>query len=60
MDNLCCWCVLLLSEDTKTFTSLFTTWLECMFGRAPNSIITDLDRSMKNTIDVVFPKARHR
>jgi hypothetical protein len=53
-------CALLSSEDTKTFTWLFTTWLECMHGRAPNAIITDQDNAMKNAIADVFPKARHR
>jgi len=53
-------CALLSNEDTKTFTWLFTTWLECMHGSAPNAIITDQDRAMKNAIEIVFPKARHR
>ncbi|PNX65213.1 protein FAR1-related sequence 6-like, partial [Trifolium pratense] len=53
-------CALLSNEDTKTFSWLFTTWLKCMHGRAPNAIITDQDRAMKNAIEVVFPKARHR
>ncbi|CAJ2646049.1 unnamed protein product [Trifolium pratense] len=51
---------LLSNEDTETFTWLFTTWLACMNGRAPNAIITDQDRAMKNAIEAVFPKARHR
>ncbi|PNX71278.1 hypothetical protein L195_g027153 [Trifolium pratense] len=53
-------CALLSNEDTETFTWLFTTWLACMNGRAPNAIITDQDRAMKNAIEAVFPKARHR
>jgi len=53
-------CALLSNEDTKTFTWLFQTWLECMHGRAPNAIITDQARAMKNAIEVVFPKARHQ
>ncbi|XP_024642129.1 protein FAR-RED IMPAIRED RESPONSE 1-like [Medicago truncatula] len=53
-------CALLSKEDAKTFTWLFTTWLECMHGRAPNAIITDQDKAMKKAIEVVFPKARHR
>jgi len=31
-----------------------------MHGRAPNAIITDQARAMKNAIEVVFPKARHQ
>jgi hypothetical protein len=53
-------CALLSNEDTKTFTWLFKTWLDCMHGHAPNAIITDQDRAMKNAIEVVFPKSRHR
>jgi transposase-like protein len=53
-------CALLSNEDTTTFTWLFKTWLECMGGRTPNAIITDQDKAMKNAIEVVFPKARHR
>ncbi|XP_057432495.1 protein FAR-RED IMPAIRED RESPONSE 1-like [Lotus japonicus] len=53
-------CALLSNEDTQTFTWLFSRWLECMHGRAPNAIITDQDRTMKNAIEAVFPKARHR
>ncbi|XP_004496070.1 protein FAR-RED IMPAIRED RESPONSE 1-like [Cicer arietinum] len=53
-------CAILSNEDTETFTWLFTRWLECMFGHAPNAIITDEDKEMKNAIEVVFPKARHR
>jgi hypothetical protein len=41
-------CALLSNEDTKTFTWLFKTWLECMHGHEPNAIITDQDRAMKN------------
>ncbi|XP_057450136.1 protein FAR-RED IMPAIRED RESPONSE 1-like [Lotus japonicus] len=53
-------CALLSNEDTQTFTWLFSTWLECMHERAPNAMITDQDRAMKNAIDIVFPNARHR
>jgi len=51
---------LLSSEDTKNFVWLFQTWLECMNGRAPNAIITDQDRAIKNAIARVFPGTRHR
>ncbi|XP_024636609.2 protein FAR-RED IMPAIRED RESPONSE 1-like [Medicago truncatula] len=53
-------CALLSKEDSITFSWLFTTWLECMRGRAPQAIITDQDRAMKNAVEDVFPKARHR
>ncbi|XP_042965428.1 protein FAR-RED IMPAIRED RESPONSE 1-like [Carya illinoinensis] len=51
---------LISSEDTKTFVWLFEAWLECMNGRAPQAIITDQDRAMKNAIGIVFPNTRHR
>ncbi|KAG2665167.1 hypothetical protein I3760_16G117800 [Carya illinoinensis] len=51
---------LLSSEDTHTFIWLFSTWLECMNGRAPKAIITDQDRAMKNAIALVFPGTRYR
>ncbi|XP_035547418.1 protein FAR1-RELATED SEQUENCE 5-like [Juglans regia] len=51
---------LISSEDTETFTWLFQTWLNCMEGKAPNAIITDQDRAMKNAIAIVFPNTRHR
>jgi len=33
------------------FSWLFTTWLECMHECAPNAIITNQDRPMKNAIE---------
>ncbi|XP_042974555.1 protein FAR-RED IMPAIRED RESPONSE 1-like [Carya illinoinensis] len=51
---------LISSEDTTTFVWLFKTWLQCMDGIAPRAIITDQDRAMKNAINIVFPKSRHR
>ncbi|XP_045791255.1 protein FAR1-RELATED SEQUENCE 6-like [Trifolium pratense] len=53
-------CALLSNEDTETFTWLFSTWLDSMHGHTPNAIIIDQDKAMKNAIEVVFPKARHR
>jgi len=53
-------CALLSNGDTKTISLLFTTWLECMYGRASNVIITYQDRAIKNTIEATFPKALHR
>lgn len=53
-------CALLSNEDTRNFTWLCTTWLECMHGRAPNAIISDQDKAMKNAIEVVFLKTCHR
>ncbi|XP_035538479.1 protein FAR1-RELATED SEQUENCE 4-like [Juglans regia] len=51
---------LISSENTDTFVRLFETWLQCMNGIAPKSIITDQDKAMKNAIAIVFPKTRHK
>ncbi|XP_038717258.1 protein FAR1-RELATED SEQUENCE 5-like [Tripterygium wilfordii] len=53
-------CGLISSKDTKTFVWLFKTWLACMGGVAPQGIINDKDRTMKNAIRVVFPDTKHR
>ncbi|XP_020262716.1 protein FAR1-RELATED SEQUENCE 5-like [Asparagus officinalis] len=53
-------CGLISKEDTETFIWLFTKWVECMDGCAPQGIITDQARSMKNAIEIVFPNTRHR
>ncbi|KAL2499469.1 Protein FAR1-RELATED SEQUENCE 5 [Abeliophyllum distichum] len=53
-------CGLVSNEDTETFVWLFQTWLECMHNKAPNGIITDQDRAMKNAIRIVFPHSKHR
>ncbi|XP_035551012.1 protein FAR1-RELATED SEQUENCE 5-like [Juglans regia] len=51
---------LISSENTESFVWLFKTWLDCMDGKAPNTIITDQYRVMKNAIAIVFPNTRHR
>lgn len=53
-------CGLLSNEDTGTFVWLFKTWLQCMYGKAPNGILTDQDRVMQNAIEIVFPNIKHR
>jgi hypothetical protein len=53
-------CGLVSNEDTYTFVWLFNTWLQCMEGQAPQGIITDQDRAMKNAIEIVFPNTTHR
>jgi transposase-like protein len=52
---------LISKEDTETFAWLFNTWLGCMNGKAPNVIVTNQARAMRNAIEIVFPKTtRHR
>ncbi|XP_077251851.1 protein FAR1-RELATED SEQUENCE 5-like [Tasmannia lanceolata] len=53
-------CALLADEKEETFTWLFKQWLDCMFGKAPGCIITDMDVAMRNAIRTVFPNTRHR
>ncbi|XP_022889004.1 protein FAR-RED IMPAIRED RESPONSE 1-like [Olea europaea var. sylvestris] len=36
------------------------SFLQCMHGQAPHGIITDQDRTMQNTIHIVFPNTKHR
>ncbi|XP_077215974.1 protein FAR1-RELATED SEQUENCE 5-like [Tasmannia lanceolata] len=53
-------CALLADEKDETFTWLFKQWLDCMFGKAPGCIITDMDVAMRNAITTVFPNTWHR
>ncbi|KAJ3674111.1 hypothetical protein LUZ60_006103 [Juncus effusus] len=53
-------CGLISHEDTESFSWLFKTWEECMWGCAPPAIITDQCMAMKNAIEHVFPNSRHR
>jgi hypothetical protein len=51
---------LISSEDTTTFVWLFETWLICMKGQAPRTIITDQDKAMNSAINKFFSNAQHR
>ncbi|XP_057471117.1 protein FAR1-RELATED SEQUENCE 6-like [Actinidia eriantha] len=53
-------CGLISNEDTKSFSWLFQTWLECMWDCAPKAIITDQCQAMRNAIQNIFPDTRHR
>ncbi|XP_077249076.1 protein FAR1-RELATED SEQUENCE 5-like [Tasmannia lanceolata] len=53
-------CALLADETEETFTWLFKQWLQCMHGKVPGTIITDMDVAMRNAIKNVFPNTRHR
>ncbi|GFY98617.1 FAR1-related sequence 3 [Actinidia rufa] len=53
-------CGLISHEDTESFSWLFQTWLECMWGGAPKAIITDQCQAMRNAIQNIFPDTRHR
>ncbi|KAG9439113.1 hypothetical protein H6P81_019278 [Aristolochia fimbriata] len=53
-------CALLADETEATFTWLFETWLKCMWGKHPISIITDQDMAMGKAIGKVLPNTCHR
>ncbi|XP_057469684.1 protein FAR-RED IMPAIRED RESPONSE 1-like [Actinidia eriantha] len=53
-------CGLIFHEDTESFSWLFKTWLECMWGSAPKAILTDQCQAMRNAIQNIFPDTRHR
>ena len=46
------------NENIDTYVWLFRSCLACMFGCAPNAIITDQDKAMQKAIEVVFPHDR--
>ena len=50
-------CKLILREDTNSFIWLFKSWLAYMSKCPPNAIITNEDKAMKKTIEIVFPNA---
>ena len=47
-------CGLLSSENTTTYVWLFQCWLQCMLNKAPQGIVTNQCRAMKNVIFIVF------
>ena len=51
----------LVSDESKeTYVWLLEQFLTAMKGKAPVSVITDGDASMKSAIEIVFPTAHHR
>ncbi|KAL2939689.1 Protein FAR1-RELATED SEQUENCE 6 [Bienertia sinuspersici] len=53
-------CALISHEDAEKFEWLFTNWISCMGGKAPDGILTDQDVAMKKAIAKVMPQTRHR
>ncbi|XP_028061338.1 protein FAR1-RELATED SEQUENCE 5-like [Camellia sinensis] len=53
-------CVLLANETIETYTWVLETFMEAMGNKAPVSVLTDGDKSMREAIRRVFPDARHR
>ncbi|XP_010691105.2 protein FAR1-RELATED SEQUENCE 6 [Beta vulgaris subsp. vulgaris] len=53
-------CGLLAGETTESYTWLLKTWLKCMSGPSPQTIITDRSQALRNAISDVFPRSLHR
>ncbi|KAL3834614.1 hypothetical protein ACJIZ3_009350 [Penstemon smallii] len=53
-------CAFMSNEKESSFEWLFTTFLESMGGKQPETIFTDQCRAMMNAIDTVFPESHHR
>lgn len=52
-------CALIGDECASSFVWLMRTWLKAMGGEAPDVIITDQEKSLKEAIPEVFPDAHH-
>ncbi|XP_020175361.1 protein FAR1-RELATED SEQUENCE 5 isoform X1 [Aegilops tauschii subsp. strangulata] len=53
-------CAIIQDETINTFIWLFQTFLECMGGKQPRTVITDQDTSMKEAVPEVFNLSKHR
>jgi hypothetical protein len=59
-DNCLFGCAILQNESAETFEWLFLTFLKCMGGKSPKTIITDQDAAMARAIPAVFIHTVHR
>jgi len=50
---------LLYDETTTTFDWLFTTFLKCMSNKKPQTIYTDQDNALLNSISNIFQGVFH-
>ncbi|KAL6178910.1 hypothetical protein ACLB2K_050427 [Fragaria x ananassa] len=51
----------LISDETvETYTWLLRIFLESMNGKMPKAVLTDSDVAMRQAIETMMPKARHR
>ncbi|GJR48676.1 protein FAR1-related sequence 6, partial [Tanacetum coccineum] len=53
-------CALISREDAETYVWVFKSWLACMDGHPPKSIITDQCRSMQLVVADVFLESNYR
>ncbi|CAJ2658072.1 unnamed protein product [Trifolium pratense] len=52
-------CGLLAGEMPESYTWLFRTWVTCMSGCSPQTIITDRCKALQSLIAEIFPKSHH-
>ncbi|KAJ1693496.1 hypothetical protein LUZ63_010194 [Rhynchospora breviuscula] len=53
-------CAMMTHESAESYKWIINCFLECMGGKAPESIITDQSLSMKKAIDATLPDTTHR
>ncbi|KAK6912247.1 MULE transposase domain [Dillenia turbinata] len=53
-------CGLLADQSMESYIWFFRSWLTCMSGRPPHTIITEQCRTLRAAILEVFPRAHHR
>ncbi|KAJ3708061.1 hypothetical protein LUZ61_011766 [Rhynchospora tenuis] len=53
-------CAMMTHESADTYMWIISSWLECMGGKAPQTIITDQSYAMTNAIAEKLPHSRHR
>ncbi|KAD6118724.1 hypothetical protein R6Q59_024918 [Mikania micrantha] len=51
---------LLTDESQETYNWLLRSWLTCMAGRPPQTLITDQCAGLQSVISEIFPRANHR
>ncbi|KAF2301373.1 hypothetical protein GH714_023374 [Hevea brasiliensis] len=52
-------CGLLAGETTESYIWMFKTWLTCLSGCAPQTIITDRCKVLQSAIAEAFPRSHH-
>ncbi|XP_021718790.1 protein FAR-RED IMPAIRED RESPONSE 1-like [Chenopodium quinoa] len=52
--------VLVSRETAETYEWVLRTWLHCMGGKAPISILTDQDPAIRKAVNLTMPESCHR
>ncbi|XP_021729764.1 protein FAR1-RELATED SEQUENCE 8-like [Chenopodium quinoa] len=53
-------CALISRETAETYEWVLRTWLHCMGGKAPISILTDQDPAIRKAVNLIMPESCHR